>query len=132
MVRKTLMSLLFASSVAVVPVAFAEGGSSGSGTGSSSTYGSGSDSSSGSGMGGSSSSGMGTDSSSGTSGSDSTSGAYERECITAAQKRTQRCMDLQRMQESGTSGSGPSSSGSSDGTSSGMGSGSSTTSPTVP
>lgn len=127
MVRKTLMSLLFASSVAVVPVAFAEGGSSGS----SSTYGT-DPGSGGSSMGGSSSSGMGGDSSSGMSGSSSSSGAYERECITAAQKRTQSCMDLKKMEESGSSGSGPSSSGSSDGTSSGMGSGSSTTSPTVP
>lgn len=127
MVRNTLMSLLFASSVAVVPVAFAEGGS----TGSSSTYGSDSGSG-GSSMGESNSSGMGGDSSSGMSGSSSSPGAYERECLTAAQKRTQHCMDMKRMEESGSSSSGPSSSGSSDGTSSGMGSGSSTTSPTVP
>lgn len=129
MVRKTLMSLLFAGSVAVVPVAWAEG-SSGS---SSDPYGSGSSTGSGStsdGMGGSS---TGSGSSSGMSGTGSASEIYQRECITAAQKRTQRCMDLQKSMEGSGSGSstGPSSSGGSD-SPSGMGSGSSTTSPTVP
>lgn len=128
MVRKTLMSLLVAGSMAMVPLAYAEGsGSYGSGSSSDSSSGSSSD------MGSGSSSGMGSGSSS------SSSSAYERECITAAQKRTQRCMDLQKMIESeggsspGASGSstGPSSSGGSD-SSSGMGSGSSTTSPTAP
>lgn len=127
MVRKTLMSLLVAGSMAVVPMAYAEGSyESGTSSGSSS-------SDMGSGMSsGSSSSGMEDGSSSGMGGSSSTgASAYERECITAVQKRTQRCIDLQKS-ESGISGSsGPSSSGSS-GTSSGMGSGSSTTSPTVP
>lgn len=120
MVRKTLMSLLLAGGVAVVPVAWAEEGSGGS-TGSGS-YGSGSGPTSGS-MDGGSSSGM--------SGSGTASEIYQRECITAAQKRTQRCMDLQKSIEGGESGAGPSGSGGSD-TPSGMGSGSSTTSPTVP
>lgn len=125
MVRKTLMSLLIVGSMAVVPMAYAEGSyESGTSSGSSSSdMGSGTSSGSSSSDMGSGSSGMGS--------SSTGSSAYERECITAAQKRTQHCMDLQKSESDASGASGPSSSGSSD-TSSGMGSGSSTTSPTVP
>ncbi len=112
MVCKTLRSLLIVSSVAVVPVAFAEGTSTGSemGSGSGTSGGSmGSDTGTSPGMG------------SGTTGTTG-SGAYDRECITDAQKRTQRCQDLLREQGGAGSGMGTDA-GTGTGTDSGMGTG---------